>query len=157
MEEFKRFRLKALRNLKKINADELAKEIGVSSRTISSWENNDTIKMPVTALVKICNYFNVPASIFFEGTEKETYTAGSSHLTSQFYEDIGKISDKQTVIMDKFEELNKKGNELFELYKEYNTLMKSVTDTFQNISEEYRLVAEDKKDEYKKRNKKNKS
>jgi len=70
-------RLRKLREEKKLKQSELANAIGVSQRTISSWEN--AVVQPSLALLKrIANFFCV-SSDYLIGNDEETHKAFAFH------------------------------------------------------------------------------
>ena len=64
------FRIKALRNTKKISQEELAEVLNVSRQTISKWES-DIVSPDINNIQSLSNYFNVRTDYTINGNEKE--------------------------------------------------------------------------------------
>ena len=62
--------IRKLRKEKNISQSELAKELGMSQRTISSYEQN-TAKASFDTMTEIADYFRVPLDYFAERYKDE--------------------------------------------------------------------------------------
>ena len=70
------FRLKQVRQTKKVSQEHLAEAIGIAKQTIQKYEAGE-VKMPVELIYLCSKLFNVPVGYFYgEGGSKRSHLAG---------------------------------------------------------------------------------
>ena len=70
------FRLKQVRQTKKVSQEQLAEAIGIANQTIQKYEAGE-VKMPVELIYLCSKLFNVPVGYFYgEGGSKRSNLAG---------------------------------------------------------------------------------
>ena len=75
-------RIKAARITKKISADALAKELGVSKTTIYRYEDSSIEKIPVQIIDKICSVLEISAAELMGNNQNKGKAA---ELPTEFY------------------------------------------------------------------------
>lgn len=90
------FKIKQLRNKKKISQIELADYLSISQSCLSSIENGETEKIDFFLIQKICEIFNISPEYFFETQQSNTYNISENNgsVTTNHYGDIYQCPDK---------------------------------------------------------------
>jgi transcriptional regulator with XRE-family HTH domain len=89
--------LRELRNEKGITQEELAEKYGVSSRSVSRWENGNTLP-ELGILVELADYYNVEIQEMIEGERKSEIMEKQEKETLLKIADYAEKQKKQAII-----------------------------------------------------------